>query len=150
MKKAGIPQNYQLNLEQVPGKKSEKISTQARRNLVVYLYQKKLETERDILKDEIEAEFQAEFEEEAGVEETSMDMLMAAWLDETDEDDAETPKESEKPQKNKDGSEELSDEEQDNSEKPSDEEQDDSEELSNEEQDDSEKLPDEEHLMENR
>jgi len=119
VKKAGIPQNYQLNLEQVPGKKSEKISTQARRNLVVYFYQKKLETERDVLKDEIEAEFQDEFEfeEEVGVDEASMDMLMAAWLDETDEDDAETPKESEKPEKNKGDSEKLSDEDQDDSEK---------------------------------
>ncbi len=95
VKEAGIPRNYQLNLEPVPGKKSEKISPQARRNLVVLLYQKKLETERDTLNAEIEAAIQAEME----AEEPSIDMLMDAWLDETDED-TEKLKKSEKSDEN--------------------------------------------------
>lgn len=99
VKEAGIPDNYQFDVDPVPGKKSEKISTQARRNLVVYLYQKKLETERDTLNAEIEAELQAELQEqteaEIETEEAAMDMLMDAWLNEI-EVDVETPEESEK------------------------------------------------------
>ncbi len=99
VKEAGIPDNYQFDVDPVPGKKSEKISTQARRNLVVYLYQKKLETERDTLNAEIETELQAELQEQAEAEieteEAAMDMLMDAWLNET-EADVETPEESEK------------------------------------------------------
>lgn len=112
VKEAGIPQNYQLNMELVPGKKSEKISPQARRNLVVYLYQKKLETERDTLNAEIEAALQSKMEDELQAEiedeQASMDMLMDAWLNETDED-AEETKEAEK-----------SDEKQEDSDDPSD------------------------------
>ncbi len=99
VKEAGIPQNYQLDMDPVPGKKSEKISPQARRNLVVYLYQKKLEDERDDLNAEIEAELQAQDEAELQAdiesEQASMDMLMNAWLDETDVD-VEEPETSEK------------------------------------------------------
>ncbi len=99
VKEAGIPRNYQLDVDPVPGKKSEKISTQARRNLVVYLYQKKLDTERDTLNAEIEAELQTEIEVQAEAEieteEAAMDMLMEAWLNET-EVDVKTPEESEK------------------------------------------------------
>jgi len=95
VKEAGIPQNYQLDVDPVPGKKSEKISTQARRNLVVYLYQEKLETERDTLNAEIEDELQAQAETEIETEEAAMDMLMDAWLNET-EVDVETPQDSEK------------------------------------------------------
>ncbi len=101
VKEAGIPKNYQLDVDPVPGKKLEKISTQARQNLVVYLYQSKLETERDTLNAEIEAELQAQTEVEAElqaqteVEEDALDMLMNAWLDEAGED-TETPKEAEK------------------------------------------------------
>ena len=95
VKKAGIPPNYQVNMEAVPGKKSEQASPQARRNLVVYLYQKKLETERDTVKAEIQAESEAA--EQAGIEAEmeTMDMLMDAWLNETDEDAEEESKENE-------------------------------------------------------
>lgn len=89
VREAGIPKNYQLNMEPVPGKKSERISTQARRNLVVLLYQQKLETERDDLKAETEVAIQ----EETNIEEESMDMLMNAWLGEGD--DAENSENSE-------------------------------------------------------
>ncbi len=98
VKESGIPDNYQFDVDPVPGRKSEKISTHARRNLVVYLYQKKLETERDTLNAEIEAalqaELQAQTEAEIETEEAAMDMLMDAWLNET-EADVETPEESE-------------------------------------------------------
>lgn len=98
VKESGIPDNYQFDVDPVPGRKSEKISTHARRNLVVYLYQKKLETERDMLNAEIEAalqaELQAQTEAEIETEEAAMDMLMDAWLNET-EADVETPEESE-------------------------------------------------------
>ena len=94
IKRAGIPQNYQLNMEPVPGRKSERISPQARRNLVVFLYQKKLESEKEALKAEIEAELQAQTEKEAEFEEASLDMLMNAWLDETEEEEE---KDTEKP-----------------------------------------------------
>lgn len=102
VKKAGIPQNYQLNMEPVPGKKLERISPRARRNLVVFLYQKNLEAEKETLKAEIEAEVQAEAEAEAelDIEAESMDMLMNAWLDEPEEDEEKPEKdeaESEKP-----------------------------------------------------
>lgn len=95
IKQAGIPQNYQLNMEPVPGRKAEKISPQARRNLVAFLYQRKLESERQALKAEIDAELRAQTEAETGFEEESFDdMMMNAWLDETEEEEE---KDTEKP-----------------------------------------------------
>ena len=76
IKEAGIPRNYQLNIEPVPGKKSEPITTQAKRNLIVLLYQNTLESERDLLTSGIEADMQ----DETYTEEDTMDMLMNAWL----------------------------------------------------------------------
>ncbi|RKU13141.1 hypothetical protein C6501_09720 [Candidatus Poribacteria bacterium] len=112
VKEAGIPQNYQLDMDPVPGKKSEKISPQARRNLVVYLYQKKLKTERDTLTAEIEADLQAQdkadLQAEIEEEQASMDMLMDAWLDETDVD-VEEPKASEKSNEKQEDAEEPAD-----------------------------------------
>ncbi len=103
VKKAGIPNNYQLNMELVPGKKSERISPQARRNLVVFLYQNTLETEKntletemDALNAEMDAEIQAQLDIDFAAEEESLDMLMNAWLDEMDED-LENPPEKDSP-----------------------------------------------------
>ena len=88
VKRAGIPQNYQINMEPVPGRQSEKISPQARRNLVVFAYQQKLEAEKDALNAEIaafEAELQAQSEGDMGdIEVDTMDMFLDAWLDEAD------------------------------------------------------------------
>ena len=87
VKRAGIPQNYQINYEVVPGKKSERISPQAKRNLVVFAYQEKLKDERDALNAEIaafEAELQAQEQAEVDMEVDAMDMFLDAWLDETD------------------------------------------------------------------
>jgi len=138
VKNAGIPQNIQMNVEQVPGKKSERISPQARRNLVMFSYMKKLESEKDILNAEIDAEMQAFLDSELVSEEEAIDMFMNAWLDETD---TELDEPSEEKNIEKDDSESLeqdtSDEQEDSgsenenkSENPNEEKQDDSEDIS--------------------
>ncbi|MCG9127200.1 hypothetical protein JT359_06305 [Candidatus Poribacteria bacterium] len=85
VKEAGIPRNYQWNMEPIPGKKTEKISPHARRNLINFLYLEKLKTERDILQFEIEDEQQTQEDAEVQAEEEMMDLLMNAWLDETED-----------------------------------------------------------------
>ena len=100
VKKAGIPNNYQINYEVVPGKKSERISPQARRNLVVFSYQEKLNVERDALNAVIEEQLQAENEEqlqaenEFDIDADAVDNFMDAWLGEADIE-SETPEEPE-------------------------------------------------------
>ncbi len=91
IREAGIPRNYQLNIEPVPGKKSEPLTTQARRNLIVLLYQNKLEAEREILTSEMEAEIA----DESYTEEDMMDTLMNAWLGEEDLEEAEETEDTE-------------------------------------------------------
>ncbi len=96
VKSAGIPANYQINYEVVPGKKSERISTHARRNLAVFAYQQKLIAEKNALNAEIaafEAELQAQ--SDGDMETEAMDMFLDAWLDEADVD-TEKSKEKEK------------------------------------------------------
>lgn len=101
VKRAGIPNNYQINYEVVPGKKSERISQQARRNLVVFSYQEKLNAEKDALNAVIEAELQAQEQEQEQIEidtdadADAMDMFMDAWLGEADVE-SENSKETEK------------------------------------------------------
>ncbi len=85
IREAGIPRNYQLNIEPVHGKKSEPLTTQARRNLIVFLYQNKLETEHEVLTSEMEAEIT----DETDTQEVMMDTLMNAWLSEDDIEEAE-------------------------------------------------------------
>ncbi len=87
VKSAGIPANYQINYEVVPGKKPERISPQARGNLAVFAYRQKLDAEKDYLNAEIaafEAELQAQAEGDMDVEGDTMDMFLDAWLDEAD------------------------------------------------------------------
>lgn len=91
IREAGIPRNYQLNIEPVPGKKSEPLTTQARRNLIVLLYQNKLETEREILTSEMEVEIA----DESYTEEDMMDTLMNAWLGEDDLEESEETEDTE-------------------------------------------------------
>ncbi len=93
IREAGIPRNYQLNIEPVPGKKSEPLTTQARRNLIVLLYQNKLETEREVLSSEL-ADATAD---ETYSEEDMMDTLMNAWLGEEDLEEAEETEETAHP-----------------------------------------------------
>ncbi len=95
IREAGIPRNYQLNIEPVPGKKSEPLTTQARRNLIVLLYQNKLETEREVLSSELEDATADEIVDETYSEEDMMDTLMNAWLGEDDLEEAEDSEETE-------------------------------------------------------
>lgn len=85
VKQAGIPQNIQLNVESVPGKKSERTSPQARRNLVMFSYLKLLENEKDALNAEMQAQLDAELPE-MQIDEDAINLLMNAWLDEGDVD----------------------------------------------------------------
>ncbi len=109
IKQAGIPQNYQMNMEPVPGRRSEKISPQARRNLVVFLYQRHLESERDAIKTETEsAQQDTQALDESEYDDESMGMLLNAWLEEEGEGE-EKEVDKEKPDENRDESEEPSD-----------------------------------------
>ncbi len=125
VKRAGIPANYQINYEVVPGKKSERISTHARRNLAVFAYQQKLIAEKDALNAEIaafEAELQAQ--SDGDMEAEAMDMFLDAWLDEADVDtekSKETEKSEDKVYDEKEETTETTDEQkQETPEKPSD------------------------------
>lgn len=102
VKRAGIPQNYQINMEPVPGRQSEKISPQARRNLVVFAYQQKLQAEKEALNAEIEA-FEAELQAQTDgdMEVDAMDMFLDAWLDEADEESEEQQDKEESADKEK-------------------------------------------------
>lgn len=97
VKRAGIGENYQINYEAVPGKKSERISIHARRNLVIFSYQEKLNAEIESLKDELEAQVQAQeladMEIDPEDEAEALDMFMDAWLGEADVE-AESPKDN--------------------------------------------------------
>lgn len=95
LREAGIPRNYQLNIEPVPGKKSESLTTQAKRNLIVLLYQNKLETEREVLSSELEDATADEVADETFSEEDMMDTLMNAWLGEDDIEEEEDSEETE-------------------------------------------------------
>ena len=126
VKKAGIPANYQINYEVVPGRKSERISPHARRNLAVFAYQEKLEAEKDGLNAEIaafEAELQAQSDADADLEADAMNMFLDAWLDEADvESEEQEEKEKSENQvydEKEDTSEKTDDTNQDKTEKPS-------------------------------
>ena len=130
VKRAGIPNNYQINYEVVPGKKSERISQQARRNLVVFSYQEKLNAEKDTLIAAIEAELQeqaqeqeqAEIDIDVDADADAMDMFMDAWLGEADvepENSKETEKSDDKTYK-EEKEEKTNDKEEGTPEKPSD------------------------------
>ncbi len=124
VKRAGIPNNYQINYEVVPGKKSERISQQARRNLVVFSYQEKLNAEKDALNAAIEAELQAQAQAQVEIDADAdaMDMFMDAWLGEADvepENSKETEKSDDKTYK-EEKEEKTDDKEERTPEKPSD------------------------------
>ena len=76
VRRAGIQQNYQLLTKPGTTKQTQKLTAQSRGNLVLYLYLKHIETEEMEL-DEV-AEQQAE--------EDTFNMLMDAWLSETETD----------------------------------------------------------------
>ena len=146
VRQAGIPQNYQLNMEAVPGKKSERISPQARRNLIVFSYQDKLEAEKEALNAEIESQFQAENED--GFDDDAMDAFMDAWLDETDAE-TDQSKETEKTDDEEHTDEENKQDDKKNDEEHTDDKKTDDEEHTDEEnKQDDKKTDDEEHTDE--
>ena len=65
-RKAGLKPNYQLNIKPSPGKKSAKVPSRAKQNLIVYLYASQLDAELKHLQEQEEeiARKQAEAEEE--------------------------------------------------------------------------------------
>lgn len=71
VKRAGIQQNYDLRTKAVPGKQTEKLTAQSRRNLVLYLYMRHLEAEQK----ELEAFIAQENKD------NTFANLMDAWLD---------------------------------------------------------------------
>jgi len=71
VKRAGIQQNYDLLTKAVPGKQTEKLTAQSRRNLVLYLYMRHLEAEQK----ELEAFIAQENKD------NTFANLMDAWLD---------------------------------------------------------------------
>ena len=74
VKRAGIQQNYQLLTKPGTGKQTQKLTLQNRERLVLYLYLKHIEAEESTL---------AEIAEQAAEAET-FDMLMDAWLSDTE------------------------------------------------------------------
>lgn len=80
-RKSGLKPDYQLNIKPSPGKKSEKISRQAKRNFVLYSYMKGLEDELKRLKNQEEQE--AELPQEQLDEESELEraMLEGWWGD---------------------------------------------------------------------
>ena len=74
VKRAGIQQNYQLLTKPGTGKQTQKLTLQNRERLVLYLYLKHIEAEETEL---------TEIAEQAAEAET-FDMLMDAWLSDTE------------------------------------------------------------------
>ena len=76
VRRAGIQQNYQLLTKPVTTKQTQKLTAQNRGNLVLYLYLKHIETEEMELTEVVEQQ----------AEEDTFNMLMDAWLSETESD----------------------------------------------------------------
>lgn len=74
VKRAGIQQNYQLLTKPGAGKQTQKLTTQNRERLVLYLYLKHIEAEEMELTEIAEQEAEAD----------TYDMLMDAWLADTE------------------------------------------------------------------
>ncbi|MBI1925698.1 hypothetical protein HYR99_15770, partial [Candidatus Poribacteria bacterium] len=77
--KAGLRPNYQLNVKPMSGKKSEKISPQAKKNLALYLYLSKLEGELKQLQVE-DSRNGAEQNTKQTEAEATMDAIYDIWL----------------------------------------------------------------------
>ena len=85
VKRAGIQQNYQLLTKPATGKQLLKLTMQNRERLVLYLYLKHIEAEAEELTEIAAQEAEA----------NSFDMLMDAWLSDT-ESDTETDEKTKK------------------------------------------------------
>ena len=77
VKRAGIQQNYQLLTKPVTAKQTQKLTLQTRENLVRYLYFKHIEAAEKELTEIVEAEAEAD----------TFNLLMDAWLSETETDE---------------------------------------------------------------
>ena len=91
-RKSGLKPDYQLNIKPSPGKKTEKISHQAKRNFVLYSYMKELEDEHKRLAEEKEQKEKLTQEQPDSEEELERAMFEGWWGDygssETDANDA--------------------------------------------------------------
>lgn len=76
VRRAGIQQNYQLLTKPGTTKQTQKLTAQSRGNLVLYFYLKHIETEEMELTEVVEQQ----------AEEDTFNMLMDAWLSETETD----------------------------------------------------------------
>ena len=77
VRRAGIQQNYQLLTKPGTAKQTQKLTMQTRENLVRYLYLKHIETEQKELTEINEEQTEAD----------TFNMLMNAWLSETETDE---------------------------------------------------------------
>ncbi len=77
--KAGLRPNYQLNIKPMSGKKSEKISPQAKKNLALYLYMSQLDEELKQLQVE-DSRNGAEQNTKQTKAEATMDAIYDVWL----------------------------------------------------------------------
>ncbi len=84
--KAGLRPNYQLNIKPMPGKKSEKFSTQAKKNLVRYLYLDELADELQQLQAQQKAAKEKEERKQIEAEEAVMEAMYEAWWGNDDGD----------------------------------------------------------------
>ena len=82
-RKSGLKPDYQLNIKPSPGKKTEKISRQAKRNFVLYSYMNGLEDELKRLKEQ--AEQKAELSQGKLDEESELERAMfEGWWGDSD------------------------------------------------------------------
>lgn len=82
VRKAGLRPNYQLNMKPRPGRNSEKISPQAKKNLVLYLYNSELNEELKQLQEQQRAIEEERKPKQAGIEEEASTAILDAWLNE--------------------------------------------------------------------
>ena len=80
-RKSGLKPDYQLNIKPSPGKKTEKISREAKRNFVLYSYMKGLEDELKRLKEQEKQEAELSQEQSDGESELERAMLEGWWGD---------------------------------------------------------------------
>ena len=86
VQKAKLKPNYQLNIKPMPGKKSEKLSNQAKENLIHYLYLSELAAELEQLQAEQKAVEEEVARRRVEAEELIMDAMYDAWWGDADED----------------------------------------------------------------
>lgn len=78
--KAGVRPNYQLNMKPRPGSNTEVIPAQAKKNLVLYLYNSELDRELKQLKVQQKAIEEEWKPKQAQVEAEASDAMLDAWL----------------------------------------------------------------------